>query len=77
MRTLLGVALILAGLVAGFYFGFWWAFVGGIVQIIEQVKGPETESLVVGFNLLKILLAGFIGYISAAILIIPGISMMR
>lgn len=76
MNTFYGVILIIFGVCLGLYAGIWWAFVGGIVDIINEIKADETEAVTVAIGIVKILFAGFIGYASAAIFAIPGYLMV-
>lgn len=77
MRKIIGVILLLAGIGAGLYFGLWWAFIGGIVQVIEQIRAPELEALIVALGVAKILFAGLIGWVSGIICCLPGLAMIQ
>ena len=48
---LLGVALV----IAGFYVGLYLCLVGGICDVINQIKAQVTEPSVVAFAIVKIL----------------------
>lgn len=71
MKVILGAFLTLAGISLGVYVGFWLMFVGGILDIVEQVKG-SVEPLPIGFGILKIIFAPFTGWLAGAVLLIPG-----
>lgn len=71
MKKLIGILLILGGVGLGFYVGGYVLFVGGIIDIIEQVKGDVLPYPIV-WGLVKITCAGFIGTIVGLILFIPG-----
>ena len=73
----LGLILILAGIAAGLYCGIWWAFIGGIVAVIEQIRAPHLDALAVAIGVARIFFAGFIGWCSAMLLILPGMAMLR
>lgn len=77
MKGFLGCLLILCGLAAGLYLGLWWAFIGGIVQIIEQVRAPELSAMAVAIGVAKIVCAGGIGSICAFFGIVPGIALLK
>lgn len=76
MKFWIGLTLIIVGIVAGLYFGVWWAFIGGIVQVIEQIRAPELSAMVIAVGIAKIVFAGLIGWLSAIVFIIPGHFMM-
>jgi hypothetical protein len=67
-----GLLMVAAGVVAGLYVGVWWAFIGGIVDIINEIKSVEVTALNVAIGIAKVLFAGFFGWVSAALLILPG-----
>ena len=71
MKVILGAFLTLAGISLGVYVGFWLMFVGGILDIVEQVKG-SMELLPIGFGILKIVFAYFTGLLAGAVLLVPG-----
>lgn len=75
MRTFFGVVMIVAGIVLGLYAGLWWAFIGGIVQVIEQIRSPELSAISVALGIARVFFAGFIGWVSAAILVLPGVAL--
>jgi uncharacterized membrane protein len=75
MKNVLGLLMILGGVILGLYLGLWLCFIGGIVQIINELKSPETaNALAIAWGIVKIALAGAVGWLSAAILILPGIA---
>lgn len=65
VRGFLSVALIVAGIVGGIYVGFWLCFIGGIVQIINEVKSADTNAMVVALGVAKIVFAGLAGGFTA------------
>jgi hypothetical protein len=69
---IVGILLIVCGAAAGVYFGIWWAFIGGIVDVITQVRAPELSALGVAVGVAKIVFAGLIGWVSAMVLVLPG-----
>jgi hypothetical protein len=73
----LGVLLILAGIGIGLYFGVWWAFVGGIIQIIEQVRAEHLDAMMVATGIAKVMFAGLIGWGAGAICLIPGAALLN
>lgn len=74
MKVIIGLLMVVAGVVFGLWAGVWWALIGGIVDVIEQVRAPELSALAVAIGVAKVLFAGVIGYLSFAVLAIPGIA---
>ena len=73
MRVYIGLIMIIGGIVLGIYVGAWLCFIGGIVQIINEVKSPEAaRGLVILWGIFRILLTIPAGLFSAFVLIIPG-----
>lgn len=58
------------------YVGIWICFIGGIVDIIEQIRAPELESLVIAIGIAKVFFAGIIGWLSGALLVLPGLMLL-
>lgn len=49
------------------YLGLWVCFIGGIIDLINQIKAIETSSGTVAFGVLKIVCAGTITVIVSLI----------
>lgn len=67
MNKLFGLMIGLLGLCiigCGLYFGLWVCFVGGIVDIIDQFKAPETSSTTIAVAILKICITSLVTTIS-------------
>lgn len=64
---ILGVILMVIGVFVGLYLGIWWAFVGGIVDIVNEVKAVETSGLAIAIGAAKIVFFELIGGIPAVI----------
>ena len=77
MKQVLGLLLMVGGVALGVYVGFWVCFIGGIVQIIEQIKAPEIHAMSVAFGVAKIVFATFLGGISAFVAIVPGLALLK
>lgn len=74
MKLILGLLLVIAGILLGLYVGLWLMLIGGIVGIVEQIKAPEIDAMKLALNIVKIPFAGFVGTVSAFVLIIPGMA---
>jgi len=77
MKGLVGLLLIITGIVFGLFVGFYICFCGGIVQIINGFKADPISTWVIAIGILKIVGATAAGVISAFVLIIPGLAMVR
>ena len=77
MKTVIGIMMIASGIVCGLYMGIWWAFIGGIVQIIQEIRAEHLDAMSVAIGVAKIMFSALIGYISAAILLLPGLLMLN
>jgi hypothetical protein len=76
MKAVIGIIMIVAGIALGLYAGLWWAFIGGIVDVINEIKADDLSATGVAIGVAKVLFAGFVGYISGAVLAVPGYFMV-
>lgn len=77
MKSVLGLLLCLAGIALGLYVGLYLCFIGGIVDIVNQVKANgNADAVVIAWGVARILLAGAAGKLCATLLIVPGIAMI-
>lgn len=76
-NTILGISMIILGGLLGLYVGVWMMFIGGIVGLVDvivgMIHGSGVDGLAIGINIIKIMFAGLAGYLSALVLIIPGL----
>lgn len=77
MRNVLGIILIVAGVAFGVYVGVWICFIGGIVQIVDAVKATPVSGVDIGLGILRIVIAGMAGTLSAVVAVIPGAAMLK
>ena len=76
-KEIIGIILVLSGIILGLYLGVWICFIGGIVQVVSAFKQEEIEALSVAVGILRTISASFVGFASAALLIMPGASMLK
>lgn len=79
---LVGFIMIVLGVVLGLYMGVWICFIGGIIDILEVMQsmakeGYTIEAGKVAFAILKICASTLIGWVAAALLLIPGFAMVQ
>lgn len=77
MKAVIGIILILAGILLGIYVGGWLFFIGGIVQIIEQIQSTPVDAYAVAFGILKIILASAAFWICTLLLVFPGMKCLK
>lgn len=77
MKAIVGLCLVLGGIAFGLYAGVWWALIGGIVDVITEIRAPELSALNVAIGVAKVLLCGVIGQVAAVVLIAPGVALLR
>lgn len=77
MKAIFGLALMAAGVALGLYAGIWWAFIGGIVDVIREIRAPELSVMNVGVGIAKVLFAGLIGWVAAAVALVPGYALLK
>lgn len=76
-KVLIGFALIVCGIFFGLYVGGYVCLVGGISDLIDVAKSDVTNSFDILKGAAKIFFAGFLGWLSALSLIIPGAVLME
>ena len=64
MRAIIGILLFILAICAGLYVGVWLCFIGGIVQIIEEIRAEELSALSVAIGVARIFFAGLAGWIT-------------
>ena len=61
MRTYIGIAIGVLGLILALYLGIWVLFIGGIVQVINAVK-EDVNALLITLGLLRMVSASVVGF---------------
>ena len=77
MKMILGLVLMVAGIALGLYAGLWWAFIGGIVDVIQEIRAPDLNAMNVAIGIAKVLFAGLIGWLAAAVALLPGYALVK
>ena len=76
MKQLLGSLLIFSGFFVALYFGLWWAFIGGIIEVTQQIRAPHLDAVALGLGIARILFASLIGWVSGLAFILPGLAIL-
>lgn len=63
MKTFIAIILLIASAALGLYVGAYLLFICGIVDIIDQVKAPVTDSFTIAISVVKIVIAAPVGWL--------------
>lgn len=77
MKFFIGLAMVIGGLVLGAYVGIWVFFIGGICDVITQIRAEEMEAMGVAVGIAKVMFAGLAGWLSAVVLAATGMAIMN
>jgi len=77
VKLITGLILVIVGVLAGLYVGGWVCFVGGIVDVIEEIRSENLVALNIAVGIAKVLFAGLLGWISALVFILPGLHLAK
>lgn len=76
MKKVAGVLLLLLAVVVGLYVGVWYCFIGGIVGGIHVLFVGPFNAYALAWDILRVLSASFVGWLSAAIIGLPGYALL-
>jgi len=76
MRETIGILIICLGFAVGVYVGGWVCFIGGIIDVIEQIRAEHLNALSVALGIGKVVFAGFFGWVSGIPFIVLGNSLI-
>lgn len=62
MKKILGALFIVAGSVLGLYIGGWHLFIGSILDIAKSIDNDTVTATLIAINLIKIFVAGVVGW---------------
>ncbi len=72
--------MMITGVILGLYVGVWVLFIGGVMGLIEVVtlivNTGSVDGELITISIIKLMFAGFAGYVSALIFIIPGVKII-
>lgn len=77
MKVIIGLLLMLSGIIIGLYVGLWWAFIGGIIQIIEQIRAENLDVTIVAWGIVKVFFAGTLGWFTGVLFFVAGSMFMK
>lgn len=72
MKNLIGTICIVLGILLGLYLGLWVLFIGGIFGIAKAIDSHTVTATLIAINVVKIILAGFVGWLTVYIGVILG-----
>lgn len=67
MKTFIGFSLIILGILLGLYLGVWVMFIGGIIQVVQNIT-PVVNALGIALGLLRFMASSLVGWLSFVIL---------
>jgi hypothetical protein len=76
MRQVIGALLIVSAILLGLYAGVWWAFIGGLVQFIEAIRGEKVVATQVAYGAARVVFSGLIGWVVIIGLGLPGLALL-
>jgi hypothetical protein len=77
MKSFIGFALIISGLLVGAYVGIWLAFIGGIIDVIHEIRAPDLSAINIAIGIAKIFFASAIAYLSALPMMVTGFALAK
>ena len=76
MLKVAGALMIVGGAALGLYVGVWLCFIGGIVDVITEIRAEQLNALNVAIGIAKTMFAGLFGWLSAFAMIVPGMVLL-
>ena len=73
VRKILGLTIIVAGVVFGTYIGVWVLFVGGIIDIVGQIRAPILEAPILAHGIASVVFAGPVGTLLVGLFMFIGL----
>jgi ABC-type microcin C transport system permease subunit YejE len=77
IRIIIGCIIMIMGLIVGVYIGIWECFIGGIVDVIEQLKTQNINSLSIALGIAKVTFSGLFGFIFGSSIIYAGLRLIK
>ena len=65
MEEIIGLIIGLVGIALGLYVGVWLCLVGGIVDVIEQIRAENLVTMAVAGGVAKVLCSRLLGSLTA------------
>jgi hypothetical protein len=62
MYAIIGLIIIIASAIGAGWLGVWIMFVGGIVDIVNEVKSADTNALTIAIGVAKFVFAAPVGW---------------
>jgi uncharacterized membrane protein len=67
MRNFLAGLVFVGSIVLAIYLGFWVMFIGAIMEIARMFDAHTLTAMIVATNIIKIIFASFVGWITVVI----------
>lgn len=76
MKSLIGLALIVAGVALGLFVGLYVELYGGIVQVVNAFDGPDVNSSAVAIGAIRIATFELAGFLAGVIPVLVGAAVL-
>lgn len=76
MKLAIAILMLVGGIILGAYVGLYLCLYGGVVQVIQSAVMVPVDAVGVGVGIVRVLIAGIAGWLSAFVLIIPGAAVL-
>lgn len=73
---ILGFLMLVGGALLGLYVGVWVCFIGGIVDVITEVRAVTMVPMNIAIGIAKVMFSGFFGWLVAILICVPGFGLM-
>jgi hypothetical protein len=76
-KMVFGTLLCIAGVAIGLYVGVWLMLIGGIVDVITEIRAVELSAMGVALGIAKVMLSSVVGTLSGLFLLAPGAALIK
>jgi hypothetical protein len=63
IKKIIAVIIVIVGILLGLYTGLKVMFIGGIIDVVEQIKATNLDGSALAVGIVKILFAGVVGWV--------------
>jgi len=76
MKTFIGGIMIVSGIALGLYVGVYLCFIGGIIDVITEIRAEDLSAYNTAIGIAKVVFSGLIGTLAGYCLLIPGYAIL-
>lgn len=63
IKKTISVIIVIIGILLGLYTGLKVMFIGGIIDVVEQIRATNLNGSILAIGIVKILFAGLVGWL--------------